>query len=64
MRAVIASAAGGPEVLSVVELPDPVPGPGEVVLDVAAAGLNRADLMQRMGFYPPPPGASDVLGME
>jgi len=64
MRAVIASAAGGPEVLSVVELPDPVPGPGEVVLDVAAAGLNRADLMQRMGYYPPPPGASDVLGME
>ena len=64
MRAVIASAAGGPEVLSVVELPDPVPGPGEIVLEVAAAGLNRADLMQRMGFYPPPPGASDVLGME
>jgi putative PIG3 family NAD(P)H quinone oxidoreductase len=64
MRAVIASAAGGPEVLTVVELPDPVPGPGEVVLEVAAAGLNRADLMQRMGFYPPPPGASDVLGME
>ena len=64
MRAVIASAAGGPEVLTVVELPDPVPGPGEVVLDVAAAGLNRADLLQRMGVYPPPPGASDVLGME
>jgi putative PIG3 family NAD(P)H quinone oxidoreductase len=64
MRAVIASAAGGPEVLTVVELPDPTPGPGEVVLDVAAAGLNRADLLQRMGFYPPPPGASDVLGME
>ena len=64
MRAVIASAAGGPQVLTVVELPDPVPGPGEVVLDVAAAGLNRADLLQRMGIYPPPPGASDVLGME
>ena len=64
MRAVTASAAGGPEVLTVVELPDPTPGPGEVVLDVAAAGLNRADLMQRRGFYPPPPGASDVLGME
>jgi putative PIG3 family NAD(P)H quinone oxidoreductase len=64
MRAVIASAAGGPEVLTVVELPDPEPGAGEVVLEVAAAGLNRADLMQRMGFYPPPPGASDVLGME
>src|SRR4051812_42390690 len=64
MRAVIADGAGGPEVLSVGELPDPVPGPGEVVLDVAAAGLNRADLLQRQGFYPPPPGASEVLGME
>ncbi len=64
MRAVIAREAGGPEVLSVGELPDPEPGPGEVVLDVAAAGLNRADLLQRQGFYPPPPGASDVIGME
>jgi len=64
MRAVIASGAGGPDVLSVAELPDPEPGPGELVLDVAAAGLNRADLLQRMGFYPPPPGASDVIGME
>jgi putative PIG3 family NAD(P)H quinone oxidoreductase len=64
MRAVIASRAGGPDVLSVAELPDPEPGPGELVLDVAAAGLNRADLLQRMGFYPPPPGASEVIGME
>jgi putative PIG3 family NAD(P)H quinone oxidoreductase len=64
MRAVVADGAGGPEVLSVVELPDPEPGPGEVVLDVAAAGLNRADLLQRQGFYPPPPGASPVIGME
>jgi putative PIG3 family NAD(P)H quinone oxidoreductase len=64
MRAVIANGAGGPEVLSVSELPDPEAGPGEVVLDVAAAGLNRADLLQRQGFYPPPPGASDVIGME
>src|SRR4051812_49938765 len=64
MRAVLAEGSGGPEVLSVGELPDPSPGPGEVVLDVAAAGLNRADLLQRQGFYPPPPGASDVLGME
>lgn len=64
MRAVIATAAGGPEVLSVAELPDPEAGPGEVVLDVAAAGLNRADLLQRKGFYPPPPGASNVIGME
>ncbi|GAA4369261.1 NAD(P)H-quinone oxidoreductase [Nocardioides caricicola] len=64
MRAVIADGAGGPEVLSVAELPDPEPGPGEVLLQVAAAGLNRADLLQRQGFYPPPPGASDIIGME
>ena len=64
MRAVLADRAGGTEVLTVHELPDPEPGPGEVVLDIAAAGLNRADLLQRQGFYPPPPGASDVLGME
>jgi len=64
MRAVVAPEGGGPEVLEVVDRPDPEPGPGEVVLDIAAAGLNRADLLQRQGFYPPPPGASDVLGME
>src|SRR6188472_3579257 len=64
MRAVIATEPGGPEVLSVTELPDPEIGRDQVLLDVAAAGLNRADLMQRQGFYPPPPGASDVLGME
>jgi putative PIG3 family NAD(P)H quinone oxidoreductase len=64
MRAVIASEPGGPEVLTVTELPDPVPGPGEVVVDVAATAVNRADLLQRQGFYPPPPGASDVLGLE
>jgi putative PIG3 family NAD(P)H quinone oxidoreductase len=64
MRAVIAEGTGGPEVLSVREVPDPDPGPGEVVVAVAAAALNRADLLQRQGFYPPPPGASDVIGME
>jgi len=64
MRAVVADRAGGPEVLRIGERPDPQPGPGEVVLDIAAAGLNRADLLQRQGFYPPPPGASDTLGME
>lgn len=64
MRAVVADQPGGPEVLTVVDRPDPEAGPGEVVLDIAAAGLNRADLLQRMGFYPPPPGADDVLGME
>jgi putative PIG3 family NAD(P)H quinone oxidoreductase len=64
MRAVVASGTGGPEVLSVAEVPDVSPGPGEVLVRVAAAGLNRADLLQRQGFYPPPPGASEVIGME
>jgi putative PIG3 family NAD(P)H quinone oxidoreductase len=64
MRAVIASEPGGPEVLTVTELPDPVPGPGEVVVDVSATAVNRADTLQRQGKYPPPPGASDVLGLE
>ena len=64
MRAVIASADGGPEVLSVGELPDPRPGLGEVVLDVAATAVNRADTLQRQGRYPPPPGASEVIGLE
>src|SRR3954464_3006775 len=64
MRAIVATEPGGPEVLTVTDVPDPVPGPGEVLVDVAAAGLNRADLLQRQGFYPPPPGASDIIGME
>ena len=64
MRAVIASEPGGPEVLEVTEQPDPSPGPGEVVLDVAATAVNRADTLQRKGFYPPPRGASAVLGLE
>ena len=64
MRAVIATGPGGPEVLALEERPDPRPGPGEVVLDVAASAVNRADLLQRQGRYPPPPGASDVLGLE
>ncbi len=64
MRAVIAPAPGGPEALVVADLPDPEPGAGEVVLDVVASAVNRADLLQRMGHYPPPPGATDVLGLE
>jgi putative PIG3 family NAD(P)H quinone oxidoreductase len=64
MRAVIASEPGGPEVLTVTELDDPTAGPGEVVLDVAATAVNRADTLQRQGFYPPPPGASEVIGLE
>jgi NADPH:quinone reductase len=55
---------GGPEVLVPVEWPDPVPGRGEVLIRVAAAGVNRPDVMQRRGAYPPPPGASPIPGLE
>src|SRR3954469_25581306 len=64
MRAVTISEPGGPEVLGWGEVPDPVCGPGEVLVDVVAAAVNRADLLQRQGHYPPPPGASEVLGLE
>lgn len=64
MRAVLAPEPGGPEALVVTEIPDPVPGPGEVVLDVVASAVNRADLLQRMGLYDPPPGSTPVLGLE
>jgi len=64
MRAVIAAQPGGPEVLEVRDLPDPEPAPGEVLVRVAATAVNRADLLQRQGFYSPPPGASDVIGLE
>jgi putative PIG3 family NAD(P)H quinone oxidoreductase len=58
------SEPGAPEVLRPVERPDPVPGAGEVLVRVAAAGVNRPDVMQRRGNYPPPPGASDIPGLE
>src|SRR6187200_3238616 len=64
MRAVIVPEPGGPDALVVADLPDPTAGPGEVVIDIAASAVNKADTLQRQGFYPPPPGASDVLGME
>jgi putative PIG3 family NAD(P)H quinone oxidoreductase len=64
MRAVTISEPGSPDVLGWAEVPDPVCGPGEVVVDVAATAVNRADLMQRQGFYPPPKGASEILGLE
>ncbi|MBY6006185.1 NAD(P)H-quinone oxidoreductase [Salipiger bermudensis] len=63
-RAVIADGAGGPEVLRVTEIPRPVPGPGQLLIEVHAAGINRPDVMQRQGNYPPPPGATDVFGLE
>ena len=64
MRAVVMSGSGGPEVLSVGEAEAPRPGPGQVLLRVAATAVNRADLQQRAGNYPPPPGESEILGLE
>ena len=64
MRAVAASRGGGPEVLAVEMRPVPSPGEGEILIRVAAAGINRPDVMQRRGLYPPPPGAPDILGLE
>lgn len=64
MRAITMTEPGGPDVLRWTETPEPTPGPGEVLIDVAASAVNRADLLQRQGFYPPPPGASDILGLE
>jgi putative PIG3 family NAD(P)H quinone oxidoreductase len=64
MRAVVITEPGEPEVMRWLEVPDPVPGPGDVIIEVAASGVNRADLMQRQGFYPPPPGASPYPGLE
>jgi len=61
MQAVAADGAGG---LAVVQRPVPAPGPGEVLVKVAAAGINRPDILQRRGMYPPPPGAPDILGLE
>src|SRR6266850_6690368 len=55
---------GEPDVLVPVERPMPTPGPGEMLIKVAAAGVNRPDVMQRRGKYPPPPGASDIPGLE
>lgn len=64
MQAIIATEPGSPDVLMQVERPRPVPGPGEVLIEVAAAGVNRPDLMQRSGAVPPPAGVTDVLGLE
>ncbi|WP_375286213.1 NAD(P)H-quinone oxidoreductase [Sphingomonas sp.] len=64
MRAIDPEDAGGPEVLVVMDRPVPQPGAGEVLLKVAAAGVNRPDVMQRRGLYPPPPGAPSILGLE
>jgi putative PIG3 family NAD(P)H quinone oxidoreductase len=64
VRAIVVREPGGPEALEVAEVADPVAGHGQVVLRVAATAVNRADRLQRMGRYPPPPGASEILGLE
>src|SRR3546814_20702622 len=63
MTAIAISAPGGPDVLQPETRPVPPPGPGEVLIRVAAAGVNRPVVLQRMGFYPPPQGASDLPGL-
>ncbi|MTJ80182.1 MAG: NAD(P)H-quinone oxidoreductase [Telmatospirillum sp.] len=64
MTCIEIAAPGGPEVLRPIERPMPQPGPGEVLIKVTAAGVNRPDVFQRQGNYPPPPGASDIPGLE
>src|SRR5687767_1390612 len=64
MQAIEAPEPGGPEAVKLVERPVPRPGPGEVLIEVAAAGVNRPDILQRKGLYPPPPEASAILGLE
>lgn len=64
MKQIVVTTPGGPDALALQDGPVPQPGPGEALIRVAAAGVNRADMMQRQGKYPPPPGASEILGME
>jgi putative PIG3 family NAD(P)H quinone oxidoreductase len=64
MRAIVVKAPGGPEVLELGEVEDPRPGPGDLLVRVRAAGVNRADLLQRLGRYPPPPGEPETIGLE
>jgi NADPH:quinone reductase len=64
MKTIVIREPGGPDVLTLADVPMPQPRPGEVLIKVAAAGVNRPDVLQRMGFYPPPPGASNIPGLE
>src|SRR2546429_9013980 len=64
MRAIVVKQPGGPEVLQLGEVPDPQPREGDLIVRVRAAGVNRADLHQRLGRYPPPPGQPDTIGLE
>src|SRR2546427_3010570 len=64
MKAILIEKPGNEDVLKLGDYPDPLPGPADLLIEVKCAGINRADLMQRQGFYPPPPGASPILGLE
>ena len=64
MRAIIENSHGGPEALTITKVPAPVPRSHEALIRVHAAGINRADALQRRGFYPPPAGASAIYGLE
>ncbi|MBN8944049.1 MAG: NAD(P)H-quinone oxidoreductase [Rhizobiales bacterium] len=64
MKVIEITRPGGPEVLAMAERPKPLPGPGEVLIRVKAAGVNRPDIQQRRGLYPPPPGATDLPGLD
>ena len=64
MQAITLHGFGGPEVMQWERVPDPTPGPSEVIIEVTATAVNRADLLQRQGKYPPPVGGSDILGLE
>jgi putative PIG3 family NAD(P)H quinone oxidoreductase len=64
MRAIVITEKGGPEVLVVQEVPDPVPGPAEILVDIVTSAINRADLLQRRGMYPGPPGDYEIPGLE
>jgi NADPH:quinone reductase-like Zn-dependent oxidoreductase len=64
MHAVLLNGFGGIDVLTIADIPQPIPGPEQVLVNVKACALNRADLLQRRGKYPPPAGESDVLGLE
>src|SRR2546423_8936248 len=64
MRAIVVKQPGGPEVMQLAEVSDPQPREGDLIVRVRAAGVNRADLHQRLGRYPPPPGEPDTIGLE
>jgi putative PIG3 family NAD(P)H quinone oxidoreductase len=64
VKAIEISVPGGPDVLKIVDRPIPAPGPNDVLIRVEAAGVNRPEILQRLGLYPPPPGASDIPGLE